>query len=229
MGEQTAAALREYGVRSIGDLAHLPEDLLVRRFGKHGASLAERARGVDAEAVTGPGPAKSISHEHTFTVDTSDREEIERTLLGLAEGVTGRLRAAGLRSSTVVVKIRDDRFRTITRQRSLAEPTDLTEPIWKAVLELARPELRGKRIRLLGVAAHQLGEREQLGLFGQGEGETRRRKATQAADVVRRRFGDRAITRARLLGRELPAPFERDPRSPLSRRGLDTDQDDPAS
>src|SRR6185369_9043583 len=100
-------------------------------FGKHGSTLAERARGVDADRVVGEGEAaKSVGHEHTFDVDTSDREMIERTLLSMADGVAGRLRAAGLRASTVSVKIRDSSFRTITRQRTLPEPTDLAEPIW---------------------------------------------------------------------------------------------------
>ena len=58
-------------------------------------------------------------------VDTSDPEVIERTLLAMAEGVSGRLRAAGLRAGTVSVKIRDTAFRTMTRQRTLDEPTDL--------------------------------------------------------------------------------------------------------
>jgi len=35
--------------------------------------------------VTGEAEAKSISHEHTFDVDTSDVDQIERTLLALAE------------------------------------------------------------------------------------------------------------------------------------------------
>src|SRR4029079_12562915 len=79
VGEKSAAVLRQYGVRTIGDLAALPADLLVRRFGKHGGALADRARGLDADPVSGRDPAKSIGHEHTFDVDTSDRQAIERT------------------------------------------------------------------------------------------------------------------------------------------------------
>jgi DNA polymerase-4 len=219
VGAKTAAVLREYGVRTMGDLAALPVDLLERRFGKHGAALAERARGVDADRVVGEGEAaKSVGHEHTFDVDTSDRDEIERTLLAMADGVAGRLRATGVRASTVTVKIRDSSFRTITRQRTLPEPTDLTEPIYRIALELARPEVRGLRIRLLGVSASHLGEREQLGMFPSDD--PRRRRAIEAADRLRRRFGERAVTRARLLGTGLPAPFERDPRTSLERRGV---------
>ncbi len=168
VGEKTAAALGEFGVTTIGDLTQIPEEILARRFGKHGGSLGARARGIDPDPVGGGDPAKSIGHEHTFDVDTSDPELIERTLLAMADGVASRLRSAGFKAGTVTVKIRDSSFRTITRQRTLADPTDLAEPIWRIALELARPEVRGLKVRLLGVTASHLGEREQLGLFDAG-------------------------------------------------------------
>jgi DNA polymerase-4 len=217
VGPSTATALRDFGVATIGDLAALDRAALVRRFGRHGASLVDRAHGVDADPVDDPDRAKSVSHEHTFDEDTADPEVLERTLLGMAEGVSGRLRHAGLKAGTVTVKIRDSGFHTITRQRGLPEPSDLTDPIWRAALELARPEMRGKRIRLLGVAASGFGVREQLGLFEGGD--DRRRKLVEAADEVRERFGTRAITRARLLRTGIPAPFERDLGTAVERRG----------
>ncbi len=217
VGQQTALALTEYGVRTIGDLAALPTDLLIRRFGKHGASLADRARGIDADRVVGREAAKSIGHEHTFEVDTSDPEVIERALLAMADGVAARLRGAGVKAATITVKIRDSSFRTLTRQRTLAEPTDLTDPIWQTALELARPEVRGVRIRLLGVSASGLAdERDQMTMFSAED--PKRRRATEAADAIRRRFGDRAVTRARLLRDRLPLPFERDPMTAPERR-----------
>lgn len=225
VGEKTAAVLAEYGVRTIGDLAALPPDVVIRRFGKHGASLVERARGIDADPVHEGDPAKSIGHEHTFDVDTSDPEVIERTLLAMSDGVSGRLRSAGVRASTIAVKIRDSSFRTITRQRTLPEPTDLTEPIFRAALDLARPEVRGLRVRLLGVTASHLGEREQLGLFATED--PKRRAAIEAADRLRRRYGADAVTRGRLVGARLPAPFERDPRNPLDRRARGVPVDGP--
>jgi len=218
VGPSTAAALRDFGVATIGDLAALDRAALVRRLGQHGAALVDRAHGRDADPVADPDAAKSIGHEHTFDEDTADRDVIERTLLAMAEGVSARLRDAGTRASTVTVKIRDSSFSTVTRQRRLAEPTDLTEPIWQAALELARPELRGKRIRLVGVTASGLGERDQLALFD-GLADDRRRRAVEAADELRHRFGTRAVTRARLIRTGLPAPFERDLGTPVERRG----------
>ncbi len=216
VGPATATILREYGVATIGDLAALPVEVLVRRFGPHGAGLHDRALGIDPEPVGRDETAKSIGHEHTFDVDTSDRETLERTLLAMADGVAGRLRAAGLRARTITVKVRDSSFRTKTRQRTIDPPTDLTEPIWRAALELAEPELRGIRVRLVGVTASNFDVSPQLSLFG-GE-DDRRRRAVQAADAIRRRFGSKAVTRARLLRGGLPTPFERDPMTAPERR-----------
>jgi DNA polymerase-4 len=217
VGPKTATALEDFGVRTIGDLARVDPELLVRRFGRHGASLVGRARGEDPDPVSGGEPAKSIGHEHTFDVDTSDPEVIERTILAMAEGVAGRLRATGATASTVTVKIRDSSFATITRQTTLRPPTDLAEPIWHAALGLARREIRGKRIRLVGVTASGLHAPAQLGLFG--EDDPRGHRLAEAADAIRRRWGERAVTRARLIGTRLPAPFERDPGTAVERRG----------
>ncbi len=216
VGGKTAEALRDFGVVTIGDLAALPPDALVRRFGKHGASLVDRAHGRDADPVATGDPAKSIGHEHTFDVDTADREVIERTLLGMADGVAWRLRASGLKAVTIALKLRDSSFTTITRQTGLDIPADLTEPIYEAAVGLLRRELHGQRIRLVGVTASNFRDREQLALFG--EDDPRRRQAAEALDRIRRKYGERAVTRARLVRAGIPAPFERDPMSPVDAR-----------
>jgi nucleotidyltransferase/DNA polymerase involved in DNA repair len=217
IGPKTAERLHGLGIRTIGELAAMPVSTLTRALGDYGGTLHDRALGIDADPVIGGGEdAKSVSHETTFMVDVNDLAEIERTLLALAEGVSARLRAAGIRAGTVAVKIRDSQFRTITRQKRLAEPSDLTEPIWQAALELTRPEVRGKKIRLLGVAATQLGRPEQTTMFEAVE--ERRRKLVDATDAVRSRYGERAVVRASLLRRPLPSPFERDPNSAIEGR-----------
>jgi DNA polymerase-4 len=205
VGEKTAKVLADFGVRTIGDLAALPPDVLERRFGKHGAAPVE-----------GADPAKSIGHEHTFDVDTADREVIERTLLGMADGVAWRLRAAGLRAGTVTLKLRDSGFHTITRQVGLDVPSDLTEPIYDAALALLRRELHGQRIRLVGVTASSFRNREQLALFG--EDDPRRHRTAEALDRIRRKYGERAVTRARLVRAGVPLPFERDPTTAVEHR-----------
>ena len=141
-----------------------------------GAALAGRAPG--HRRRPGRRTRRRRSRSATSTRSTSTRptaEVIERTLLAMAEGVAGRLRAAGLQAGTVSVKIRDSTFRTITRQRTLDEPTDLTEPIWRTALELARPEVRGMRVRLR--RGHRV--------------EPRRARPAGAVRAGRRRLGQR--------------------------------------
>jgi len=204
-------------VRTIGDLAVLPVDILTRRFGNSGPQLAARAVGIDASPVGDGAGTKSVSHEHTFDVDTANWEVIERTLLALSDGVAGRLRAGGVKAGTVSVRLRDSEFVTISRQRTLKQPTDMTDAIWRTAVSLVRPQVRGMRVRLLGVGASHLSDREQLALFGEEGG--RRRRAVEAADAIRERFGSRAITRARLLHSGIAAPFERDyQKAPDARR-----------
>lgn len=210
VGASTRRALADYGVRTIGDLAALPTDVVRRRFGRHGEDLIARARGVGETLVGAESAAKSVSQEHTFDADTADWEVVEQTLLALSDGVAGRLRATGVRCSTVAVKIRDAAFVTITRQRTLPEPTDATDVLWRTVTSLARREVSGMRVRLLGVAASGLSDQQQLSLFDGDD--VRRRSAVEAIDAVRRRFGNRAIRRARLLDARVGQPFERDPR-----------------
>ncbi len=209
VGEQTRRALADYGVQTIGDLAVLPSDVLRRRLGEHGVTLAARARGVDPTPVGNEDSARTVSHEHTFDRDTRDPEAIERTLLALAEGVGSRLRDGGVRAGTVGVKIRDSQFSTHTRQRTLATPTDQVDEIYRVALALARPETRGISVRLLGVVASSLTEREQLSLFH--DDLDRRRLAAAATDQLRHRYGPGTIVRARLLAKDVPEPFARDP------------------
>jgi DNA polymerase IV len=212
VGASTRRALADYNVRTIGDFASLPEDVLVRRFGRHGASISHRARGVGDTEVGNDVGAKSISHEHTFDVDTDDWSVVKRTLLALSEGVGSRLRSSHVLASTVAVKIRDTDFVTITRQKTLTEPTDSTDVIWHAATELTRREVKHMRVRLLGVAATGLREQQQIPLFA--EEDERHRRAVEATDALRSRYGPRSIRRASLLEGQVRDPFERDPRGP---------------
>jgi len=115
-----------------------------------------------------------------------------------------------MKASTVAVKIRDTDFRTITRQKTLPDPTDLTDVIWKAALALTRKETRGMRVRLLGVAATGLTEETQIQMFTADQ--DRARRAVEATDELRKRFGSKSIRRASLLDTRVSQPFERDPR-----------------
>ncbi len=210
VGARTRLALADYEIKTIGDLANLPMDVLERRFGSQGSVLSARARGVGDTDVGGEMAAKSISHEHTFDTDSDDWAVLKRTLLALSEGVGSRLRSSGVLCSTISVKIRDSEFVTITRQRTLDDPTNSTDVIWRAAVALTKREVKGMRVRLLGVAATGLAEQRQMPMFQ--EEDDRHRRAVEAADALRKRYGPKSIRRASLLQADVRQPFERDPR-----------------
>jgi DNA polymerase-4 len=197
VGPQLQAALADYGVTTIGQLAQMSPATLHRRFGRHGDDLIARARGIDPSAVATAQRPKSIGHEHTFDRDTVDPSRMEATLLDVAEAVARRLRRHDLAAGSVQLKLRYEGFETLTRQVPLEHQTREAEPIYQAGLALLRRTLvAGRGVRLVGLTAINLADTQQLTLF---DAPARSDRLTRSIDAVRERFGDRAITRARLL------------------------------
>jgi DNA polymerase IV len=198
VGPQLRGALADYGVSTIGQLAAMPEGTLRRRFGIHGAELRLRAQGVDpAPVISGQAP-KSVGHELTFNHDVTDPARLEATLLDLAESVASRLRHHELAAGAVQLKLRYEGFDTITRQAPLGRQVRDSEPIYEMGVALLRKALSGERaVRLIGLTAISLSSVQQLTLF---DAPDRTDRIAQSIDAVRERFGDKAITRARLIG-----------------------------
>lgn len=202
VGKVTENNLHMLGIRKVGDLARLDEAFLEKRFGQWGLALAGKSRGLDAggwfdsEIGAAEGP-KSISHEHTYSEDTADQAQLEATLAHLSELVGRRLREHGLRARTIQLKLRYSDFSTITRAHSLDRGTDLDPEIFDEIRGLFRANWKpGAKVRLLGVHAASWDEASgQMSL----EGEERREKwqrALAAADKLRDRFGESAVSLA---------------------------------
>jgi DNA polymerase IV len=198
VGPQARQALADYGVTTIGQLAALPEGTLRRRFGSHGAELAMRARGIDRSPVTPSQAPKSVGHELTFDRDVVDPARLEATLLDLAESVASRLRNHHLAAGAVQLKLRYEGFETLTRQMAVPHQTREADPIYRAGLTLLRKTLvRDRAVRLIGLTAIHLTDVQQLTLF---DAPDKTDRITRSIDAVRERFGEKAITRARLVG-----------------------------
>jgi len=203
VGPKTARRLEAGGVHTIGDLLKVSPESLETLVGASSAvHLRALARGEDDRPVQSDHEAKSISEERTYATDLTDPGRIDRAMLARAEGVARDLRRKGLQGRTVHIKVRTGDFTTWTRSRTLPAPTDLTEVIIGAARELFQERIRlaGRGIRLLGVGVSGLepAGSGQTSLFTDPEEEKARRMA-RAADAVRDRLGEEAVTRARLL------------------------------
>jgi DNA polymerase IV len=211
VGPATQRRLARLDVRTVGDLAAIPEATLVSALGKaHGAHLHALAWNRDAREVEPDQHVKSIGHEETFPTDLSERATLEREVMSLADRVAARLRRNGSVARTVQLKVRYGDFRTITRSRTLDEPTDLASDLSRTASELLGAVDISGGIRLLGVAAQQLSDaaavQTALSLDADtdaGADDPARRQLQRAVersiDEVRDRYGDDAVKPARLV------------------------------
>lgn len=183
--------------RSVGDLEQL--------VGGEARLLKRRAHGHGGRVLRGRRETKSVSRETTLAQDSTDLDRLERILLRLAAHVASQLRREGLAARTVTLKLRHGDFVTITRSRTLPEPSDLDAEITQAARELLRTAFeearrRGKGVRLIGVAATNLTDAPATDLFEPPE-RTRLRKLTTAVDQVRARFGFEAAQAGSMVRR----------------------------
>jgi DNA polymerase IV len=202
VGEKTEETLARLGLRTIGDIANTPESTLVRGLGAaSGAHLHALAWGRDERSVVPHEPDRSIGAEETFSRDIDDPAIVARELLRLSERTAARLRAAGHVGRTVSIKVRFADFTTITRSRTLKEPTDVARVVYDTARSLYDAlGLQRARLRLVGVRVEGLGEASstprQLALGG---GDEEWRAAEQASDRAAARFGSGAVRPAALV------------------------------
>jgi DNA polymerase IV len=199
VGPKAEEQLTRLGLRTVGDVAEVPLDALTRAIGPATArQLHELSWGRDPRSVSTAHEEKSIGHETTFETDVTDRVVVHRTLLALADAVAVRLRRAGVQARTVSIKLRFEDFTTITRSRTLGEPTDLARRLYEEARSLYDAASEGGRpVRLIGVRGEQLvGAVASLGLWDDDEAW---RDAEYTVDAVASKFGAGAVRPAALL------------------------------
>jgi DNA polymerase-4 len=201
VGKVSEKSLNALGIHKVGDLAVFDERFLEEKFGKWGLALAGKSRGLDAGAwfeggVADEHDAKSISHEHTFNEDTADADALEAMLARLSEMVARRLRESNVFARTIQLKLRYSDFSTYTRAHTLDHGTQLDIDILNESRLLFRRAWTGAPVRLLGVHAGGLQDAEgQLNLL-ESERSERWRKALQAVDKLRDKFGETSVSLA---------------------------------
>ncbi len=152
VGPKTAERLHSHGIRTIGQLASMPEEWFAERFGRTGPRMRSLAMGVDESEVAVERETKSISAETTLAQDTGDPEALLELVNRLSLNVAQALERKSLRGRTVKLKLRLSDFTTFTRQKTLPERVDTSVEIAQAAGTLLRAELTGRRqFRLVGV------------------------------------------------------------------------------
>ena len=201
VGRSAEKKLAKYGVYTIGELASMDRNRLVRDMGLPGGVIWDYANGVESSPLTQRDTRdKSYGSSVTTSEDVTDCEDACRRLMPLCETVAMRLRLDSMKVSTITVQVTDYDFRKRSHQKSLPAPTDVTAEIYEAACELMQELWNGTPVRLIGVSGSKAAreEYEQLSLFHDPKKE-KQKKLDRAMDSLKLRFGDGAVVRASLL------------------------------
>jgi DNA polymerase-4 len=198
VGKKTEVLLLALGLRRVADIASVDPEWLEREI-SGGRSLWELACGIDPRPVIPDREAKSIGAEDTFEEDLADKATLLPHLHGQALRVGRRLRAAVRRTAVVQLKLKMADFTLLTRQTTLATPTDDGQVIYQTAAALLAAERLAGKVRLVGVSAHNLtGQEGQLSLWG---ADRRASALNRTLDQIADKFGEGTVTTADLTGR----------------------------
>jgi DNA polymerase-4 len=202
VGDKTEEVLVRLGLHTVADIAHTPLETLRRALGDTlGPHLHDLAWGRDPRHVEPVRRERSIGSDETFEFDVDDPAYLHRQLLKLSERTAARVRSAGLMGRTVTVKVRFSDFTTITRSRTLRDPTDVSRDIYDTAKSLFDAlGLQRARIRLVGVRMEGLVEAEGAPIQGLlDEPDHGWRDADRAVDRASARFGAGSVRPASLI------------------------------
>jgi DNA polymerase-4 len=198
VGRVTAEALSGLGIATIAQLQRMPREVLVKRFGPHGAELHDLAFGRDDRPVEPDTPAKSMGAEETFESDCRDPARLASVLRAQAERVARELRESGVSAARLTLKLRFSDFHTITRAVT-AEPTQDGLELYRRARTLLDRERLDQPVRLIGLSASGLGSEGtgQLSLLDPDA--LRRERLARVVDGLAARFGGDVIRPASVL------------------------------
>ncbi|MCM3720317.1 DNA polymerase IV [Fictibacillus phosphorivorans] len=171
IGKKTEEKLNKYGIITVKDLAEAADYEIKQRFGINGLKMKERANGIDPRPVD-PSSAsdfRSIGSSTTLSEDINSTSEAEAVFQRLSEKVMNRLKTKGYMALTIAITIRYSDRKTITRSKMLLNATQDQAEISKIAIQLFRQHWNKEPVRLLGITASEVVEREnatyQLDLF----------------------------------------------------------------
>ncbi len=205
VGAVTAEKLRGRGIRTVGQLARVPEEALEAMLGRaQGRHLHELAHNRDPRPVNPRRRRRSIGSQRALGRSPKSPSELDTVAVGLVERVTRRMRRAGRVGRTVVLRLRFDDFSRATRSHTLTRPTAHTGTILETTRELlaaAMPTIEREGVTLVGISVANLDDDGVLQLVLPLEGHDGI-ALDEALDEIRERFGPDAVVRAVLLGRD---------------------------
>ncbi len=219
VGKSSLPKLRNLGIRTIGDLARMNPEILEAHFKSFGKLIWKNANGIGSDVVESENTeAKGVGNSTTLSEDVTDADHAKKVLLRLAESVSGRLRKHDFLAGNTTVEIKYSDFTKCSHQAPFLSPTNSTTKIYELSCQLFDELWNGSPIRLLGIRTSKLqdvSEPVQMSLFDmdfsqvqraetntKGPSKEKLQKLDMAMDSIKKRYGDGAVVRGRMLLKE---------------------------
>ncbi len=202
VGRKSISKLQNMEIRTIGDLARLDVNILIKKFGKHGRIMWEYANGIDSSQVIYQyEQPKCIGNSITLPQDVRDINKLNEILLALSEQVGYRLRKHELFANVINVQIKTNEFITYSHQKKLQNSSNTTKEIYDTAKQLLQNLHNQRAVRLIGIRADKLISKEevQMSLFYE-QGNEKQEKIDKTLDTIKKKYGYEAITRAGEMG-----------------------------
>lgn len=200
VGRATDRKLKDYGIKTIGELANFDVNILEMKLGKNGVSLWKFANGNDTSPVMKIGllpPVKSVGHGITTVEDLINDQEVWLVMLELCQDIGHRLKKHGLCAEGVAIFIRDNTLQHNQWQTKLELPTQSAMVVAKTAFNLFKKRYRwGNPIRSVTVQAINLVSQDaprQIGMFMDAEKQEKMERLDRCIEDIRARFGKNII------------------------------------
>ena len=203
VGKSTAEKLKKINVKTIGDLARLDKEFLVKKFGKWGETLHDYAVGNENSPVLYDNESdevKSVGNSITCYRDLTTLEDVKIVFTVLSESVSSRVIKNGLgRAQTLSISVRDTNLKTITRQCKFDVPTNLPEDICETAFNLFNKNYAfGYPIRTLGVSVSDFsGAIEQITVYEKDYDKKARLNST--ISEIKDKYGNASVLKGIVL------------------------------
>ncbi|MCW2685980.1 MAG: nucleotidyltransferase/DNA polymerase involved in repair [Mycobacterium sp.] len=208
VGAKTAEKLHAYGIETVADVAELSESTLGSMVGgAMGRQLFALSRNIDRRRVQTGIRRRSVGSQRALgrAGNTMSPAEVDAVVINLIDRITRRMRAANRTGRTVVLRLRFDDFGRATRSHTLPRATASTEVILDAARGLVRaaaPLIAERGLTLVGFAVSNIDRDGAQQLELPFDEQVDVLALDSAVDLVRRRYGNSALTRGVLLGRD---------------------------
>ena len=221
VGAKTEEKLCAHGIETVAQVAELGESTLSAMVGgAMGRQLFCLSRNIDRRRVVTGVRRRSVGAQRALgrSGNTMSHNEIDAVVVNLVDRITRRMRSADRTGRTLTLRLRFDDFGRATRSHTLPAATGSTEPILTAARGLvaaAAPLIAERGLTLLGFAVSNIDRDGAQQLELPFDSQPDLIAVDSAIDHVRRRFGNSALTRGVLVGRdpglEMPMLPEWDP------------------